>query len=161
MIKGLYEAHLPVSNMDISIAFYEKLGLEMAHRGKRVTFFWIEKGKSWLGLWADDAALVPYHPALRHIAFEVTYEDFKNAQLWLEEKGIEVKEAFGLSPAGPIFLANKPQSHAVIYFDDPDGNALEFICPLEIDTSIHEDDMFFEDWEAQNEALTLRSKAHN
>lgn len=147
MIKGLYEAHLPVSDLEVAISFYEKIGLELAHRGQRVTFFWIEKGKSWLGLWADQTALVPYHPALRHIAFEVTYEGLKNAQAWLEEKGIEVKEAFGLAPAGPIFLTNKPHAHAVIYFDDPDGNALEFICPLEIDTSTVEEDMLLSEWE--------------
>lgn len=30
MIKGLYEAHLPVSDLQQSIIFYEKLGLELA-----------------------------------------------------------------------------------------------------------------------------------
>ena len=44
MIKGLYEAHLPVKNMKRSVAFYQGLGLELAHIGERVSFFWIEKG---------------------------------------------------------------------------------------------------------------------
>nr|MDA8351818.1 VOC family protein [Bacillota bacterium] len=32
MIKGLYEAHLPVSNLAQSIEFYRNLGLELAYR---------------------------------------------------------------------------------------------------------------------------------
>lgn len=31
MIKGLYEAHLPVSNIKQSIEFYVGLGLELDH----------------------------------------------------------------------------------------------------------------------------------
>ncbi|NIK11696.1 catechol 2,3-dioxygenase-like lactoylglutathione lyase family enzyme [Alkalibacillus almallahensis] len=45
MIKGLYEAYLPVSNIAKSIEFYSSLGLELAHHGEAVTFFGIEKGK--------------------------------------------------------------------------------------------------------------------
>lgn len=32
MIEGLYEAHLPVKNLDISIVFYKKIGLKLAWR---------------------------------------------------------------------------------------------------------------------------------
>lgn len=32
MIKGLYEAHLPVSNLNRSIEFYEGLGLQFDHK---------------------------------------------------------------------------------------------------------------------------------
>lgn len=39
MIRGLYEAHLPVSNLDISIEFYKKLGLEVAFRKGKLAFF--------------------------------------------------------------------------------------------------------------------------
>ncbi|MDF9762102.1 catechol 2,3-dioxygenase-like lactoylglutathione lyase family enzyme [Peribacillus simplex] len=46
MIKGLYEAHLPVSDMQRSIDFYRKLDLELAYQSERVVFFWLEKGKS-------------------------------------------------------------------------------------------------------------------
>lgn len=50
MILGLYEAHLPVSNLHQSIEFYSKLGLELAWRDEDTAFFWIEKEKSWVGL---------------------------------------------------------------------------------------------------------------
>ncbi|WP_353047626.1 MULTISPECIES: hypothetical protein [unclassified Exiguobacterium] len=46
MITGLYEAHLPVKELERSIAFYEKLGLACAFQNERVAFFWIEHGKS-------------------------------------------------------------------------------------------------------------------
>ncbi|CKE99370.1 MULTISPECIES: hypothetical protein [Bacillus] len=33
MIKGLYEEHLPVRNLEVSISFYESLGLKLYKRG--------------------------------------------------------------------------------------------------------------------------------
>jgi len=47
MIKGLYEAHLPVSDLERSIDFYKNLNLELAFQKEKVAFFWIEKGRSW------------------------------------------------------------------------------------------------------------------
>ncbi len=67
MILGLYEAHLPVSNLHQSIEFYSKLGLELAWRDEDTAFFWIEKEKSWVGLWQGEEYLTSYHPSLRHI----------------------------------------------------------------------------------------------
>ncbi|CKG41695.1 Uncharacterised protein [Streptococcus pneumoniae] len=43
MIKGIYEAHLPVSNLQQSIEFYEKLGLKLAWSDESTAFFWIEE----------------------------------------------------------------------------------------------------------------------
>lgn len=136
MIKGLYEAHLPVSNIAKS-EFYSGLGWELAHQGEKVTFFWIEKGKSWLGLWETDKVKTPYHPSLRHIAFRVELNDLMIAKEWLGERGINVREAFSFTPEQqPIVLPNNPQSHAALYFNDPDGNSLEFITPIKIDEEI-------------------------
>lgn len=75
MIKGLYEAHLPVSNLENSISFYRNLGLEIAYKQDKLVFFWIVKGESWLGLWESDKVELPYHPSIRHIAFRVEKED--------------------------------------------------------------------------------------
>ncbi|WIM37341.1 VOC family protein [Paenibacillus sp. PK4536] len=147
MIKGLYEALLPVKDMNRSLAFYEKLGLEIAHHGESLSFVWIEKGVSWLGLWEGEQVNTPYHPSLRHIAFRVDYEDIKQAKEWLEAKGIAVREVFGFQPIAPIVLPNRPQAHTAIYFDDPDGNLLEFICPIELDTSDQEQMMYLYEWE--------------
>ncbi len=147
MIKGLYEAHLPVNDIEKSIEFYQRLGLELAYRGERVTFFWIEKERSWLGLWAGKQAQIPYHPSIRHLAFRVDLEDIIKAKAWLEERNIKVRESFGFSPEHqPLVLPNNPQAHAAIYFNDPDGNSLEFICPLRIDVDEDFEMMSLEDW---------------
>ncbi|WP_171910626.1 VOC family protein [Rossellomorea aquimaris] len=147
MIKGLYEAHLPVSDMQSSIEFYQKLGLELAYESEKVSFVWIEKGKSWLGLWEADQVNIPYHASIRHIAFHVEAEDIIKAKGWLKERGIEVREAFGFSPERqPLVLPNNPQAHACLYFKDPDGNSLEFIAPLRLDHVEEFEMMTLEDW---------------
>ena len=43
MIKGLYEAHLPVSNLQKSIEFYQNLDLEIAYQSKKVVFFGLKR----------------------------------------------------------------------------------------------------------------------
>ncbi|OIK17254.1 glyoxalase [Bacillus sp. MUM 116] len=144
MIKGLYEAHLPVSNLQQSIDFYQTLGLKLYKRYDNVAFFWIEEGKSWIGLWEGPESKIPYHVSLRHIAFYVDLEDIKQAKNWLEERGIKVKAEFGIEPKEPTVVPN--QAHAMIYFDDPDGNSLEFITklPKEIDQS---QKIYLSEWE--------------
>ncbi len=39
MIEGLYEAHLPVRNLENPIPFYELLGLKLYKRDKDIAFF--------------------------------------------------------------------------------------------------------------------------
>ncbi|MED2186007.1 VOC family protein [Bacillus wiedmannii] len=132
MIKGLYEVHLPVSNLKSSIKFYENLGLEFNHSVEdKIAFLWIEKDKSWLGLWETDKVELEYHPSIRHIAFQVTLDDLKNSVKWLKDKGYEPREAFGFEPHEPFVMAHNDYAHAKIHFNDPDGNSLELICKLE------------------------------
>ncbi|MFI8492478.1 VOC family protein [Peribacillus butanolivorans] len=134
MIKGLYEAHLPVSNLANSIEFYKKLELELAYQNDTLAFFWIEKGHSWLGLWETDKVDTPYHPSLRHIALNIDIKDVENSKDWLEGEEIQIKTAFGFPPEKqPLILPNNPQAHTAIYFQDPDGNSLELITPLRLD----------------------------
>lgn len=144
MIKGLYEAHLPVSNLQQSIGFYQKLGLKLYKRYDKVAFLWIEEEKSWIGLWEGSESKIPYHVSLRHIAFFVDLEDIKKAKTWLKERGIEVRDEFDKGTEEPIVIPN--QAHAMIYFDDPDGNSLELITrlPKEIDQS---EKMYLSEWE--------------
>ena len=55
MIKGLFETHLYVENLERSIKFYsETIGLEQCHyeEERKAVFFWIGKAKQqMLGLW--------------------------------------------------------------------------------------------------------------
>ncbi|GIP53632.1 VOC family protein [Paenibacillus vini] len=130
MILGLYEAHLPVSNLHRSIEFYSKLGLELAWRDEDTAFFWIEKEKSWIGLWQGEEHKTSYHPSLRHLAFCVSYEDLKDSVKWL--KAIEIDPVpFGKRNSVHPFIRPN-QGNASVYFDDPDGNSLELMCFISV-----------------------------
>jgi glutathione S-transferase len=127
----LYETHLPVRSLERSIPFYEKLGLELAWRGETAAFFWIEKGKSWLGLWEPDRVETPYHPSLRHFAFGCPFEEIEGAIAWLQARGIQPKKDAPFEPDPPTEPSARPyQANASVYFDDPDGNSLEVMCTL-------------------------------
>ncbi|MBY0599179.1 VOC family protein [Bacillus bingmayongensis] len=143
MIKGLYEAHLPVSNLEISIAFYESLGLKLYKQYKTAAFFWIIEEKSWLGLWQGEEYKTKYHPSLRHLAFQVELNDLERAIEWLNNKGITARKDFGMEPIEPIVFPN--QAHAAVYFDDPDGNSLELIArlPFELEKT---NKMYLSEW---------------
>lgn len=147
MIKGLYEAHLPVSNLENSISFYRNLGLELAYKQDKLAFFWIVKEESWLGLWESDKVELPYHPSIRHIAFRVDKEDILLAKNWLNEKGIAIRTSFGFDEYHqPLILPNNPHAHAAIYFDDPDGNSIELITPIRLDFPEDFKMMTLEEW---------------
>lgn len=151
MIKGLYEAHLPVSNLEKSIEFYKNLDLKIAYQNEKLAFFWIEKGHSWLGLWETDKVNTSYHPSLRHVAFNVDIEGIQDAKKWLEQKGIQIKSDFGFPPEKqPLVLPNNPNAHAAIYFQDPDGNSLELITPLRLDFEEEFQMMSLEEWNRRN-----------
>ena len=70
MIKGLYETHVFVENLDRSVEFYSKvLGLELCRlrKDRRTAFFWIGSHKqAMLGLWEKPKEQID----IRHYAFE-------------------------------------------------------------------------------------------
>jgi hypothetical protein len=81
----------------------------------------------------------------------VDLEDIQNDKEWLTQKGIEIKTDFGFPPEKqPLVLPNNPHAHATIYFQDPDGNSLEFIAPLRLDVEEDFPMMTLEDWFKQN-----------
>lgn len=97
-----------------------------------MAFLWIVPKKTWLGLWKSEIA-ENRNPASfpgngRHLAFEVDFEDIEKASEWLIKRGITLRSHGGLEPIEPI--ARPHQQNVSIYFDDPDGNALELICNL-------------------------------
>ncbi|MGX9134904.1 VOC family protein [Rummeliibacillus sp. JY-2-4R] len=147
MIRGLYEAHLPVKNLEISIDFYQKIGLKLAWRDENTAFFWLEEGASWLGLWEGDEYQTPYHPSLRHIAFRVTYEDLKMSLQWLESIQVEVVPFGRRTSIEPFIRPN--QGNASVYFNDPDGNSLELMCFVDVPNELKHitDKLSFEEWE--------------
>jgi len=47
--------------------------------------------------WTTDKVNTPYHPSLRHVAFQIDRKDMENVKHWLEERGIAIKTDFGFS----------------------------------------------------------------
>ena len=70
MIKGIYETHLNVENLERSIDFYENtLGLERCRTNdqRRIAFFWVGKPKQFmLGVWEKPKEEIN----VQHFAFE-------------------------------------------------------------------------------------------
>jgi lactoylglutathione lyase len=130
-IKSLFEAHLTVSDLDRSIAFYrDVVGLTLAHRvpERHAAFFWMgQPGQSMLGLWSIHSA--PMSMRL-HIAFDVTLENVIASVGRLRDAGIVPRHGGGRTPIDePIVISWMPA--ATVYFDDPDGHSLEYICMLQ------------------------------
>jgi catechol 2,3-dioxygenase-like lactoylglutathione lyase family enzyme len=128
-IRGLYEAHLTVRDLDRSIAFYrDVVGLTFAHRvpERHAAFLWMGAPReTMLGLWEIHTSPVFIRS---HIAFRVRLADV--------ERSVGELRAAGLTPRNgettidePVVLAWMPA--ASIYFDDPDGHSLEFIALLD------------------------------
>src|SRR3954466_422960 len=68
-VDRLFEAHLTVSDLDASIAFYrDRVGLELAHMVsvRQAAFFWVgSRGSTMLGLWASGPRRRRRRPTLR------------------------------------------------------------------------------------------------
>lgn len=129
MIKGLYETHIQVRNLEDAVHFYtEILGLHIAHRDETrpIVFLWITEDKSaMLGLWEQKEHFEP-----RHFAFKAAKDDILNfATDYLKSKGLHPYNFLKDGSEKPMVFAWMPA--LALYFNDPDGNALEFICMLE------------------------------
>src|ERR1035437_2620741 len=74
-IRGLFESHLTVADLDRSVGLYrDVLGLELAHRipERHCAFFWLgAPGHTMLGLWSIHSSPIR---ARLHIAFAVELE---------------------------------------------------------------------------------------
>ena len=134
MIKGLYETHLFVENLERSIDFYKNvLGLEFCHyeEKRRIAFFWIGKPKeAMLGLWEKPKnESDSYRIEIRHFAFRCEAEDVLHKSVpWLKEKNLQPYNFLKDGTDRPMVFAWMPA--IAIYFNDPDGHVLEFIAVL-------------------------------
>ena len=147
MIKGLYETHLFVENLERSIAFYSNvLQLKQCRFGaeRRTAFFWIgEEKKAMLGLWEKPKAEID----VRHFAFECDPD-------WIRNESVKFLKSHGLKCWN--FLTNQKEIPMVfcwmpaisIYFNDPDGHELEFIGVLPGETKSNEEKkvVSYEEW---------------
>jgi len=145
MIKGLYETHILVENLERSIDFYKNiLGLEYGHyeEKRRIAFFWVGKTKEYmLGLWEKPKNEL----AKRHFAFRCEAEDILDKSVsWLKERNLQPYNFLKNDTEKPMVFAWMPA--IAIYFDDPDGNILEFIAVLEGKARPEQGVISYEEW---------------
>ena len=129
-IKGLYESHLTVSDLDRSVAFYrDVVGLELAHTvpKRHAAFFWVGgRDRSMLGLWSIGSS--PIRLRL-HIAFRTELEQVIRSVDVLRSKGIVPRRRGGGPELDePVVFPWMPA--ASVYFVDPDGHALDYVSIL-------------------------------
>lgn len=144
MIKGLYETHIQVSNLENAINFYtEVLGLKLAHQdeNRRIAFLWVGKDRDFmLGLWEQKENL-----QTRHFAFRVDKEDLLNTSVeFLKNKNLIPYNFLKNGSEKPMVFAWMPA--LAIYFNDPDGNQLEFISILEGNEKPELGILSYEEW---------------
>jgi lactoylglutathione lyase len=128
-IRGLFETHLTVSDLDRSLAFYRdvlKLPLAQVFSQRRVAFFWIgAPGRAILGLWETGTS--PQKMSL-HLAFKASIDAVLAAPQALREAGVAPLD-FDCEPASePVVLGWMPA--LAVFFRDLDGNLLEFLAML-------------------------------
>ena len=145
MIKGIYETHINVENLERSIDFYKNvLGLEqcICPDTRRIVFFWVGKPQEYmLGLWEKPKEEI----VKMHFAFRCDKEDILNRSIdFLESKNIKPYNFLNDGRRIPLVFAWMPA--LAIYFDDPDGHCLEFISILDGKPNRELGIITFEEW---------------
>lgn len=143
-IKGLYETHIQVSDLQKAIDFYTQvLGLKLAHMDETrpIAFLWVGKGKNFmLGLWEQKEKL-----QTRHFAFSCEKEDIlQHASTFLKNNELLPFNFLKDGSDKPMVFAWMPA--LAIYFNDPDGNVLEFISLLEGESRPELGVISYEEW---------------
>ena len=129
MVKGLFETHINVTDLDCSMDFYGRvLGLELGRveQSRRVAFYWLGGwGEAMLGVWET----APDKVISQHFAFRATVDEVLNHSVnFLRERNLPSHNFLNDGTERPMVFAWMPA--LAIYFDDPDGHSLEFIAML-------------------------------
>jgi len=146
MIKGIYETHINVENLETSIEFYQNvLGLEKCgyNDERRIAFFWVGKPQEYmLGLWEKPKSEI----VKMHFAFRCDKEDILNNSIsFLKERNLKPYNFLKDNKEIPMVFSWMPA--LAIYFDDPDGHCLEFISILEGQPKPELGIITFDEWE--------------
>jgi len=130
-IKGLGEVSIRVKDLDAMHKFYEEVvGLEVLRREESFVFFKVAEGYGGhtqnLALFeagersfieAKSPELSEEKTTLHHIAFNVSLEDFESEKRRLEGLGVKINAT-----------VHEWLHVRSLYFPDPEGNLLEFVC---------------------------------
>ena len=130
-VKGLGEISIRVRDLEVMQKFYQEVvGLELLRQDESFVFFRIAPGYGGhpqvLAIFRSDNVLFldsnsPQVSAatttLHHIALNIALEDFEKEKRRLKKLGLEVTDT-----------AHAWLHIRSLYFPDPEGNLLEFVC---------------------------------
>jgi catechol 2,3-dioxygenase-like lactoylglutathione lyase family enzyme len=130
-VKGLGEVSIWVKDLDAMHRFYEEVvGLEVLRRDESFVFFKVAAGygghtqnlalfEASNIMFLDDKAvqLNSQETTLHHIALNIALEDFESEKMRLEGLGLKVNAT-----------VHEWLHVRSLYFPDPEGNTLEFVC---------------------------------
>jgi len=133
-VAALYETHIPVTGLQVSSAFYrDVVGLvpAFAQPGRGVEFLYVgSREGGMVGLWVPGTSYgwkSKDRPA-SHFAVSVTLAALFASIPRLQNLGIKLTGFDGAIASEPSVIGWMPS--AQVYFKDPDGHILEFICNL-------------------------------
>ncbi len=130
-VKGLGEVSIRVKDLDATQKIYEEVvGLEVLRRDESFVFFKVAEGYGGhtqnLALFDStnrsflenkSLGLNSEATTLHHIALNIALEDFESEKLRLEGLGLKVNAT-----------VHEWLHVRSMYFSDPEGNLLEFVC---------------------------------
>jgi lactoylglutathione lyase len=144
MINGLFETHIQVSSLRVSIEFYSALpGLKLARidKDRKVAFFWIGKeGEAMLGLWEKKGQIYPQHFAFRSstkVILEIAVAILRSLQ-------IDCYNFLQDESSKPMVFTWMPA--IAVYFRDPDLHELKLIDMLPQEPRPGSGIVSYEDW---------------
>ena len=152
-VSTLFEAHLTVSDLERSVAFYrEVVGLQLATEAPEVgaAFLWIgSPGEAMLGLWKNGSA--PMGLSL-HVAFKTSLEHVLESTGRLRTLGVTPLSFDAVETDQPSVIGWMPA--AAVYFRDPDGHLLEYLAMLDAPPDPERRILLWSEWvEASGPAL--------
>ncbi|MEP1329134.1 VOC family protein [Pseudophaeobacter sp.] len=147
-ITGLYETHLPVTDLARARAFYQDiLGLPLARHlpARRVAFLWVGSPESaMLGLWETGSA--PLGMQL-HFAFRMAAPALLELPARLISLGVQPLGFNGEAVTEPLVIGWMPALS--LYCRDPDGHSVEFIAKLPDQPDLEFGQQPYSHWQAQ------------
>ena len=114
MDLGAFSVSLAVEDLEVSLAFYEKLGFVEVGGSRDEGYLILKNGEATLGLFAGmfDRNILTFNPGLTSRMEQVDgFTDVREIQQRLQDSGIELTETVA-EPSGPGHVA----------LVDPDGN---------------------------------------
>ena len=160
-LRGLFETHLHVLDLERSMRFYEDvLGLELGRheRERRAAFYWVGKDQSsMLGLWEAPPWIIDVTSnivRMQHIAFAVSLGDLNSVIQNIKTKGIELRNFFDEVSDEPSVFGWMPA--ASIYFHDVDGHLLEFIARIDHEPSPDIGIVSLSEWNRRSAPVTVK-----